>query len=184
MNETLTKTDRFINLMLTLLRSSNGSIDDQQLRVILGNPSKSQYHKYLIELTEAKNGREALLNREKVPGGFKYSFRTLAEEVKGTRSRPNLVLVDGQNFAEIKVYDHARAKFASAHLPSTKLEQGMDCDTYKCSYASEDDFVETIFAWADDIEVLRPESVKQKFIKKAQKAAFNNVGQTFERKIA
>jgi hypothetical protein len=184
MNKQLTKTDRFINLMLTLLRSPNGDIDDGQLRAILGNPSKSQYHKYLLELTQNKEGREALLNRDKVPGGYKYSFKTLSDEVKLQKPKPNLVLMNGHNFAEIKVYDSGKAKFEQAHVPASKLEQGSDYDVYKCSYDNEEDFVESIFSWADDIEVLGPESIKQKFIKKAQKAAFNNLGNAYEKKAA
>lgn len=180
----LTKTDRFINLFVTLLQKENGCISDAELRAILGNPSKSQYHKYLLELTQDKTGRSSFLSREKVKGGFLYRLRELLPENSKAKERPKLVLLNNQKFAEIKVFDDARNSISEEHLPITLMSKGDGYDVYKCAYDNEQEFLRNIFAYADDIEVISPKEIRDQFIQKAQKAAFLNMNNDYKKKSA
>jgi hypothetical protein len=70
----LTKTDRIMNLIIEICRTQSQCIDDKRFREVLGRPSKSQYHKYINELTKAAHGRPAVLKRSRSGENFEYSL--------------------------------------------------------------------------------------------------------------
>jgi hypothetical protein len=179
----LTKTDRFINLLLTLLKSESYEVDDPELRDILGRPSKSQYHKYLIELTESRPGRPSLIKRRK--NGRNYIYELSEEFRLEAPASPKLVLLDNQqNHALVRIYAESRNLFKEARLPASLMSSTNDYDEYKCSYSEEAPFLQIIFAWAEDIEVITPKSLRDQFIQKAQKAAYINMSKDYEKKSA
>jgi hypothetical protein len=179
MEKGLTKTDRFLNLFMELLSSPKGYIDDDQFREILGRPSKSQYHKYIIDLTHDKEGRRGSLERKKVNGTYVYRLRESVFQTQPLKQdRPKLVLLSQQNYAEIKVFDSARQDFAANNqIPRDLIRQGDDYDYYHCRFEDEEELLHKIFPYADNLEILAPESLKKAFIKKAQKATFINMSQ-------
>jgi predicted DNA-binding transcriptional regulator YafY len=68
------KTNRYINLILTIARSANYSITEAKLKDLLGNPSKSQFYDYLKDLTGPTADREQILERIKVESGHIYKL--------------------------------------------------------------------------------------------------------------
>ena len=61
-----------MNLIIEICRTQIQCIDDKRFREILGRPSKSQYHKYINELTKAAHGRPAVLGRKRNGENFEY----------------------------------------------------------------------------------------------------------------
>lgn len=182
MEAKLTKTDRFLNLFRTLLKNEEG-ISDQEFREILGQPSKSQYHKYLVELTQDKPGRESVLLRWKSSGGFHYKLnRQAIQNEDHTYERPKLTLVGEMNFCEIRIYGKSRESFPSLKLPHDLLNRFDDHDHYKVRYSSPEDFLASVFHMAEDIEIITPQSLKDRYVEKAQKAVFNNVAADYTTK--
>ena len=176
MDSKLTKTDRFINLILAIRQADNKCIDDATFREILGSPSKSQYHKYLVDLVETKDGRPSLIHRTKTEGSYLYQLREDLFGTKETQAKPKLTLLGDIEYGEIRVYGISRDKFEAINgIRFDIIQQDKDFCLYRCAFENSKNFLEMIFGLADDIEIDSPEALKKEFIVKAQKAAFLNM---------
>lgn len=60
-----TKTDRFLLLIQTICKAPRLSLSEAKVKDILGNPSRSQYHKLINELLSDVNARKAILMKKK-----------------------------------------------------------------------------------------------------------------------
>lgn len=174
METKLTKTDRFLNLFRTLLTSEAG-ITDIEFRDILGNPSKSQYHKYLVELTQKNENRVSILIRTKTANGFHYQLNHQSLELnQNEKKKPQLTLVENASFCELRVFKPAIETFKSLHLACDLLAKYEDYNHYKVRFTNIDEFINKIFSIADSIEVLGHEQLKAKFVEKAKMTLLNN----------
>lgn len=57
----LTKTDRILLLILEMVKRPYLSMPEEEIKTILGNPSRAQWYKLIKELCESVDNRPALL---------------------------------------------------------------------------------------------------------------------------
>lgn len=69
MKKDYTKTDNFLLLIQAICKAPRLTLSEAKVREILGNPSKSQYHKLINELLEDRGERKKILLKKKDENG-------------------------------------------------------------------------------------------------------------------
>ncbi len=77
--------------------------------------------------------------------------------------------------AQIKVFAVCRKTFKEKIILHSKLkEQHPDFDRYEIQFTNSEEALATLFGYAQDIEIISPKDLKERFIHKAQKAILRN----------
>ena len=105
--------------------------------------------------------------------GFKYPARWKPSEYFAGSSG----IISGATIkAEIKVFDVCRKIFKEKiilHSQLTKREE--DFDHYTIEFTNIEEAMASLFAYAQDIEIISPKDLKERFIQKAQSAISRNL---------
>lgn len=73
--------------------------------------------------------------------------------------------------AVINVYGHAKEVIKEKNFFTSQITHHSDeYDQYECTYTSEPEFLGQLFVYADEIEIVSPNSLKESFLSKASKA--------------
>ena len=79
------------------------------------------------------------------------------------------------NNSVIRVYRESRKQISEKDFfDKAKIESNDLYDEYKLSYTNEDEFLGQLFVYAQDINIVEPQDLKEKFIEKAKQALILN----------
>ena len=81
--------------------------------------------------------------------------------------------------AEIKIYGYSRELILEKDFFNGKMiGQNQEYDHYEIKYTNVQEFLGQLFVYAQDIEILSPESLQDAFLEKAEKAISKNMKKT------
>ena len=85
------------------------------------------------------------------------------------------LIVGDEQTAKIRFFGHARLLMSERSFFSNKLvQQTHEFDEYECIYTSENELLGQLFCYADEMQILAPQSLKESFANKAEKALVLN----------
>lgn len=86
------------------------------------------------------------------------------------------IITGTENEAQIRVYRESRKQISERDFFNKALTESNDLyDEYVLSYSSTNEFLGQLFVYAQDIEIIGPSSLKDKFINKANNAIELNI---------
>lgn len=106
--------------------------------------------------------------------GFPYPERKTWDPVKKFQEASGLI-VETPKKVTLRVYGHSRKIFSEKDFFGASLiNRDADFDTYICAYSHPNEFLGQLFVYAQDVEIVDDEDLKQLFIDKAQEALSRN----------
>lgn len=100
--------------------------------------------------------------------GFPYPNKGDWNPIEEYKQSSGLILGE-LHLVQIRVYGDSRKVFAEKEFFNGELiNRDSEFDTYSCSYTNSNEFLGQIFVYAQDIEIVDDEKLREEFVKKAQ----------------
>lgn len=81
-NEKLSKTEKVINLLFTLLNAKSNQITEEELIDALGTPSRAQRYKIIKELIKGTPIRPPIIEKSGIYFTFSKNFKEMLNDVR------------------------------------------------------------------------------------------------------
>lgn len=108
---------------------------------------------------------------------FPYPPKQEWDPVNEYQNSSGLVLGEVKK-VRIRVWGNSRKILQEKEFFNAEfLNRDDECDTYQCSYTNHHEFLGQIFVYAQDIEIVDDEFLREQFILKAQEGVLRNSGQ-------
>ena len=134
---------------------------------------------YLVSTTEDDLKKKityklSRMSEVKIEGEFSYPTEKKWNPVIHFKDASGIIVSDPK-VANIKVYGHARTVFKEKDLFHAKeIASNVEYDTYELTYTGPQEFLGQLFVYANEIEIITPESLKESFKEKALEALLRN----------
>jgi predicted DNA-binding transcriptional regulator YafY len=133
----MTKSERYLRVLLELGKSPHGRLSEAGLRALLGDPSKASWHRYLLELTEESVDMPAVLMKIEHEGERSFKLNHEGWRVFKDAELEGLFMLEAyrrlgflldSDFSKL-VHDEHDPKFAKKFLYLTHIKSRSTAQT-------------------------------------------------------